>query len=67
MIDRTSKVLLSLIALGLWANLALYVVHPLPAIAQFQDQPRSQLQALEIIVHDLGAIAGGGCANQKIC
>jgi len=67
MIDRTSKILLSLIALGLWANLALYVVHPLPAIAQFQRQPRSQAQALEDIIHDLGAIAGGGCSNPKIC
>jgi type III secretory pathway component EscS len=65
MIDRTSKILLSLIALGLWANLALYLVHPLPAIAQAQTQ--TQDRTLQIIARDLAAIAGGNCSNQKIC
>jgi hypothetical protein len=67
MIDRTSKILLSLIALGLWANLALYLVHPLPAIAQAQTQTQTQDRTLQIIARDLAAIAGGNCSNQKIC
>lgn len=54
MIDRTTKILLGLIALGLWANLAASVLRP----AGFE---------LGSISSNLGNIANGTCVNRKIC
>lgn len=59
MIDRTSKIILVAIALGLWANVSILVFRPIPAIAQNAD--------LSDIRHDLHAIFGGICINSKIC
>lgn len=56
-----AKVLLALIAAGLWANLAITIIGP--KIAYAQDYSRE----LASIVDDLGGIQRGTCTNSKIC
>jgi hypothetical protein len=55
--DRTTKVLLGLIAAGLWANVVAAQLRP--AFAQDVD--------LSTIEDDLHRIARGTCLNSKIC
>jgi hypothetical protein len=57
--DRTGKIILAVIALGLWVNIAVVVSRPQPATAQSYD--------LGNIEHDLHAIYTGNCSNEKIC
>jgi len=58
--DRTTKILLTLIAAGLWINVAINVG---PRVAYAQNC-NSQLNS---IVDDLGRIQRGTCTNSKIC
>jgi hypothetical protein len=63
MIDRTTKILLGLIAFGLLANAAISSVSLIrPAIAA-DDYSR----VLQLIESDLGRIQRGSCANSTIC
>jgi len=62
MIDRTGKILLALIALGLWANLGASVLRPAAAVAQIDE-----LSRIRSDVSDLTRIGRGTCANSKIC
>lgn len=55
--DRTSKIILAAIALGLWANFSMAILRPIPAWAA----------DLGSIPHDLHAIYSGTCNNSKIC
>jgi hypothetical protein len=47
--DRTTKVILAAIALGLWVNAGVFVFRPAPAVASND--------ALEGIAHDINRIA----------
>jgi hypothetical protein len=60
MLDRTSKILLAAIAIGLWANIGLPLLRSSPAEAQ-------DAGVLRKIASDVGAISGGVCVNSKIC
>ena len=60
MIDRTTKVILAAIALGLWANAIIPLARATPAQAQND-------QYLVSVQHDLHAIYYGICLNRKIC
>jgi hypothetical protein len=57
--DRTAKLLLTAIALGLWINIAVLVLRPVAAGAQ-SDQ-------LSTISTNLEKIENGTCTNIKIC
>jgi hypothetical protein len=57
--DRTSKLLLALIAFGLLANFGSSLLRPNAAVAQNQD--------LSSISLNLANIANGTCVNRKIC
>jgi hypothetical protein len=62
MTDRTTKFLLAVIALGLWANLAVSLFRPMAAVAQSYE-----LSSIRSDVADLALIARGTCTNSKIC
>jgi hypothetical protein len=55
--DRTTKVLLAMIAAGLWAN----------AAAPLIQKARADSAVLHYIEEDLARIADGKCANKKLC
>jgi hypothetical protein len=57
--DRTTKVLLVLIAVGIWANLATPFLRPNPTVAQREMFGR--------LSQDVGEISTGFCMNKKIC
>jgi hypothetical protein len=61
MIDRTTKLLLALVATGLWANALVHVFWVKEARAQMSD-----IYLIKIESH-LASIASGRCANNKLC
>jgi hypothetical protein len=68
--DRTTKILLAVLAAGLWAHAAVPLIQR--AHAQIADRHlervlESVLGRLENIQRDFDAIAGGTCTNRKIC
>jgi hypothetical protein len=63
MLDRTTKLLLGAIAIGIWVNLSMLLFKPTAAVAQ-AGAISGQLGAIS---HHLAAIANGTCANRKIC
>jgi hypothetical protein len=71
--DRTTKILLAAIALGLWANAAAIIVKP--ASAQGADNILAgllgQLEQIRTAVAQMAVvfdrIEGGRCVNRKIC
>jgi hypothetical protein len=65
-VDRTTKALLLLIALGLWANALAPLFRPAPVVAARPDLDDIERQVKDI-AHDVHGIWGGGCANSKIC
>lgn len=69
--DRTTKILLGLIAAGLWVNVADRLFTPGPVSAQdFSDiertlrSIRTQVNSIQVQVN---GIAIGACPNKKIC
>ena len=60
MVDRTAKLLLALIALGIWANLGLTVFQAMAPVLDYRT-------ALSSISNDVGRMAHGHCSNSKIC
>ena len=64
MTDKTTKLLLLLIALGLWANALVPVFRPITAKAFDIDDIQRFVGSME---SDLGSIARGTCTNGKIC
>jgi hypothetical protein len=64
MIDRTTKLLLAAIALGLFTNAAVRIVPVTPAQAQISSYDSSNLA---LIASDVSTIARGPCRNSKIC
>lgn len=61
MTDRTTKILLALIALGLWANAV--------QSSRTSAQPGGTLTEfyLRQIQGDISRLIGGTCPNQKLC
>jgi hypothetical protein len=60
--DRTNKIILSAIGLGLWANIIIQLIRPTTAIAQYQSDYTlknidSHLQAMQGSIDKLLAIA----------
>ncbi len=62
--DKTTKILLLAIALGLWANALLPVLRPLPVRADDLGDIYSTLKSMK---SDLSGINSGLCLNSKIC
>ena len=60
LMDRASKVLLMIVAAGLWINIAVPFFRPVAANAQYD-------QELNKIVLHISSIANGNCTNRKIC
>jgi hypothetical protein len=56
--DNFTKLLLALVAAGLWANVAIELIRP----AYAQDA-----NLLRNIESELGKISRGTCTNSKIC
>jgi len=67
MIDRTTKVFLGMIALGLWANIMTSFFHPLTAAAQGREQLNSIATDLDAVKGFVESITSGECINRKIC
>lgn len=69
MIDRTTKILLACVALGLWANLFAPVLRPLTANAQYESDYilRSIDAHLARIDANIDKLQRGACANGKLC
>ena len=66
MTDKSTKVLLLVIAVGLWANLAAQWFTPTPVQAQGSEL-RQIRNAVRDIERDLGRIQLGTCINSTIC
>jgi hypothetical protein len=64
MTDKTTKIILIVIALGLWANIAVPLLKPDPVKAFDVDDIERLVKSLE---NDLGRIQRGTCSNGKIC
>ena len=62
--DRATKVLLGVIALGIWAHVIVFAVATgsVPLL-----QPQTLMQRLAVINSNLNDIAYGSCQNSKIC
>ena len=73
MADRTTKLLLLAIAIGLWMNVATQWLRPVAvhAAAEVAQNDTRTLRNIESTVDDIhsqvSAIWGGFCANPKIC
>jgi hypothetical protein len=59
-VDRTTKILLTLIASGLWANAVAPMMRPLPANASTSDY-------LQNIDFNISRLEAGTCVNGKLC
>jgi len=69
MIDKTTKLLLALVALGLWINAAISLFRPQPVAAQdaYLSSIDSHLSNIQNDVSSIERIARGTCTNGKIC
>jgi hypothetical protein len=61
MIDRAGKILLSMIAAGLWANIAISLLQVPTASAQ------DATSILRSIDSHISALTSGLCLNRKLC
>ena len=62
MVDRTTKLLLLAIAVGLWMNVATPWLRPVPVHAEVETA--QDVSGIEMYVSQ---IANGICINRKIC
>ena len=69
MTDQSTKILLASIALGLWANLFVPLVRPIPAAAQYEnDLILKRIEGhLSTIDLNIDRLQIGSCANGKLC
>ena len=65
--NRSTKLILIFIALGLWANAAITIMRPAPAAADAESELRSIDSRLSSIGDDIGRIQRGTCSNSKLC
>jgi len=62
--DKTTKLIVALIAAGLWLNAAAVMFHSSPAAAEGDALSRMTLQSM---ARDISSIASGTCTNPKLC
>jgi hypothetical protein len=62
--DRTTKLLLAAIAVGLWANAATTVAKPSFAQSRLGNTID---YSIETIARELLSISTGTCSNRKLC
>jgi hypothetical protein len=69
MTDRMSRVLLALIALGLWANLLASAIRPIAAVAQYETDHilRSVDARLASVDANIDKLQRGSCSNRRLC
>jgi hypothetical protein len=69
MTDRTTKILLASIAIGLWVNVAVMLMRPVTANAQYETDHilKSMDGHLSQIDLNIGKLQGGSCSNGKLC
>jgi hypothetical protein len=67
MVDRTTKLLLAIIAAGLWANIAAWNSRIAPANAQDSNLTLRMEKSLRDIDTNIAALAIGACSNRKLC
>ena len=71
MVDRTTKILLLAIAVGLWMNVASQWLRPVAVHAAVEQLRSSDLSDIERYLRnidgDLGRIQRGTCINSTIC
>ena len=69
MADRTTKILLACVALGLWANLLAPLLRPTAALAQYEsDYILKSIDArLANIDVNIDKLQRGTCANGRLC
>lgn len=60
--DKSSKIILTVIALGLWVNIALNTINTAKADADYSYVLSSMERNLSYLVR-----GGAGCRNTKIC
>ncbi|MCP3399918.1 hypothetical protein [Bradyrhizobium sp. CCGB20] len=66
--DRSTKILLGVIAASLWANALVPSLRPAPAHAQGSDPYLQRIdEKLERILQGMAIIGNGTCVNRKIC
>jgi hypothetical protein len=69
--DRTTKLLLAAIAVGLFANAAASVTRPAVADTSFESHLSNDVQAiasrLSNLAQEISSIAYGTCKNSKLC
>jgi hypothetical protein len=58
--DRTTKILMMVVAAGLWTNIGVSLLRPSSAKADAEQYPGR-------IYNSVAAIANGACTNRKIC
>ena len=61
--DKITKLLLLMIALGLWVNALAPLFRPAPVAAQNEELH----DTLKNIAHDVHGLWSGTCINTKIC
>jgi len=67
--DRTSKILLAVIALGLWGNVFAFLLRSNVAVAQYETDHilRSVDAHLANIDGNIDRLQKGSCPNGKLC
>lgn len=58
MTDKPTKIILAILAAGIWLNAATALIRP----ALAQENP-----SLTLLQRDFRMLIQGGCANQKLC
>ena len=71
MIDRSTKIILTAIALGLWANVAAQITRPAIADSYMLTKINDSLTLIKLIGENteghVSNIALGWCSNKKLC
>jgi len=67
MLDRSTKLLLAVIALGLWANVISVWIGPVTVDAQTDFYLRQINNGIQSIERDVSDISDGFCLNSEIC
>jgi hypothetical protein len=76
--DRTTKILLAVLAAGIWANAAVPLVQVHAAAAPltqkapaqnagFENRVQNSLESIQNSLESIDVIARGNCLNRKIC
>ena len=67
--DRTTKLLLAAIALGLWVNIAAPLLRPTSVKAQvpYEQAQVPFEQSVQNIAQSISMIAYGNCPNRVLC